>query len=254
MSDLPQSTPHQILILCASRAHASAYRERLQVVWPGARLVTVTRLEEATSLLEQAPSDLLLTEVTLPDGDALDFMFALAGRKQGPRLLVTTEEKDLHLLASLRKLPVECVFDSANEELGDFDRALHSVNTGQTYWSTSLVAESQRQFHSANTGWRHLTPREQLVFSAIADGSDDTEAGLALGLHPASILSVRKELHTKLGIRHRGELIRRAAHYGMLKLSSAGVIRPAFAMLKAACGSGTRRPPALPPSRLEHFK
>lgn len=241
MSFSPFFTPAQILVMLESRTHAAAFRQGLAAVWPSAVIRTVTRLQAGKAALATEPADLIVTDIVIPDGDVLDFIYqATVENRAKARFLIVTARKELHLLSSLKKLPVAGVFDTEAEDFIAFEKALRLVTDGVPYWSASLAEALQKQFGVGSMSWRHLTPTEQLVFSAIGDGSDDEEAALMLGLKPGTILSVRKELHHKLGIRHRGELVRRAAQYGVVHMSAAGVVRPGYAMLQAT-GSRSRR-------------
>jgi DNA-binding NarL/FixJ family response regulator len=241
MSFSPFFTPTQILVMLESRTHAAAFRQCLAAVWPAAGIRTVTRLHAGKAVLATEPVDLIVTDIVFSDGDVLDFIYQAAVENRAKtRFLVVTARKELHLLSSLKKLPVAGVFDSEGEDFVAFEKALRHVTDGVPYWSASVTEALQKQFGVAGMSWRHLTPAEQLVFSAIGDGSDDEEAALMLGLKAGTILSVRKELHHKLDIRHRGELVRRAAQYGVVHMSAAGVVRPGFAMLQAA-GSRSKK-------------
>jgi DNA-binding CsgD family transcriptional regulator len=80
-----------------------------------------------------------------------------------------------------------------------------------------------------------LSNSEQLVLSIIGDGSDDLDASVKLGLSPATVSTVRRNLHRKLGLRHRGELVQLAARTGYVRFTPAGIMRPGYALLAAAC-------------------
>ena len=72
------------------------------------------------------------------------------------------------------------------------------------------------------------------MLSVIGDGCDDLAAAGQLGLSPATISTVRRALHRKLGVQHRGELVRMAAQKGYVRFTPAGVERPGFGLLAAA--------------------
>ena len=67
-----------------------------------------------------------------------------------------------------------------------------------------------------------------------------SDAASKLGLSPATIGTVRRNLHRKLGIQHRGELVRIAAQNGFVRFTPAGIVRPGFALLVAACQRRTQ--------------
>lgn len=215
---------------------ASALAERMRAVVPTITIVAVALVQLIMEALAVEPADLLLaTDLSFPDGDVLDLIFGLAAsRRSVRRFMVVTAEKALHPLIALRKLSVDGVFDPDSEGLDEFGRSFEALNRGLRYWSRSVSVALENQYTASNSVWRLLTPTEMLVLAVVGDGSDDGEAAGMLGLKPATILSVRKELHFKLGVRHRGELIRRAFQYGIVGVTPNGVVRPGFAMLRAA--------------------
>jgi hypothetical protein len=68
----------------------------------------------------------------------------------------------------------------------------------------------------------------------IGDGSDDTTAAQKLKVSPATIGTVRRHLHRKLCVQHRGDLVRAAVQHGFVRFTPVGVVRPGFAILSAA--------------------
>jgi DNA-binding CsgD family transcriptional regulator len=82
--------------------------------------------------------------------------------------------------------------------------------------------------------FRQLTAFEQVVLSVVGDGCDDIEAARRLSLSPATISTVRRGLHRKLHVQHRGELVRLAAQAGFVRFTPEGVERPGFGLLTAA--------------------
>ncbi len=144
------------------------------------------------------------------------------------------------MLAALRTLEIKGVFDAANEPPETLMTALRAVAQGSRYWSQTLV-DFLQEMSSTSTGlFRLLTAFEQVVLSIIGDGCDDNVAARKLGISPSTVSTVRRELHRKLGVQHRGELVRAAAQHGFVRFTPGGVIRPGFALLCA--GYHARKP------------
>ena len=138
------------------------------------------------------------------------------------------------VLAALRTMPIQGVFDCANDPPEQLAVALQMIAAGTRYWSPSVQERVQRHHLSPSSIFRLLTTFEQLVLSVVGDGSDDNTAARELGLSPATVSTVRRKLHRKLGVQHRGELVRVAAQNGFVRFTPAGVTRPGFSMLTAA--------------------
>ncbi|MBI4623592.1 MAG: response regulator transcription factor [Verrucomicrobia bacterium] len=225
-----------VLIVKADRLYAEALRQLARQIFPQARIKLAASLDSAGTALATENVDVLVTGVgTSLGGDALEFISTCTCRNSRARqVLVVTTHHDLRLLGALRALSVRGVFDSTTEPPEQFLTALGAVANGDYYWSHSLLDLIHTSAARGNSLSRLLTTCEQLVFSIIGGGSDDVAAGRELGLSPATVSSVRRELHRKLGVQHRGELMRVAAQSGFVQFAPFGVVRPGYAMLAAA--------------------
>ena len=225
-----------VLILKADRIYAEALRQYTLHVFPAARVLVAWSVESARAILATEPVDFFVTGVgaTL-ESDVLDL---LAQRPSKPlrvqHVLVVTVRREYRVLAALRGLAIDGVFDSASERPGEFVTALRTISGGGRYWSQSVLDHMHRTGSSSNALFRLLTMFEQVVLSVIGDGCDNTVAGRTLKLSPATVSTVRRELHRKLGVQHRGELVRVAAQHGFVRFTAAGVVRPGFGIMCAA--------------------
>lgn len=237
---------HTVLILKADRVYAETLRQVALNALDRPEIQLASSVSEASAAVANQPLDLLITgtESSIP-GNVLDFLAAcLAKPRRIRHVLVLTTHREFRLLSALRSLPVHGVFDSANDEPGNFITALRTVAAGGRYWSSS-VQEAVFPSGYSESLFRILTLFEQVVLAVVGDGSDDVSAARELNLSPATISTVRRHLHRKLGVQHRGELVRIAVQNGFVRFTPAGVIRPGFAMLTAMYRAH-RRKAALP--------
>lgn len=224
-----------VLILKADRVYAEALRRAVKRVVPAAAIRTVHTIQDAAAALAEAPVDLLLTGVGMPDGGILDFLSVyLVEPRRVSRVLVVTARRDQRIMAGLNGLPIQGVFDPWTEDQQRLRVALRAVVAGAGYWSPSVLERIQRDCLSPASLCRRLSAAEQLVLSILGDGSDDNFAAELLGLKPSAISSVCRSLHRKLGVRHRGELVRFAVQHGFVRLLPGRVVRPGFATMLAA--------------------
>ena len=225
-----------VVILKADQLYAASLRAHVEAVLPGARITVASTVAAARALLDRAPVDLLLGSLGEgPEGDALDLLAqSTRAPRRARRVLVVALRCTYRTLSALRTLAVEGVFDAVTEDPEAFRPTLERVLAGQRSWSPSVQGEL-RQISAAPTAlFRLLTDFEQLVLSVIGAGCDDDEAAELLRLSPATISSVRRDLHRKLGVQHRGALIRMAAQKGYVRFTPEGVERPGFALFAAA--------------------
>jgi DNA-binding NarL/FixJ family response regulator len=225
-----------VLILKADRLYAEALRQYTLHVFPAAIVHVAWSVESARSILATESVDIFVTGVGASlESDVLDL---LAERSIPPprdqRVLVVTVRREYHVLAALRGLAIDGVFDSATEPPAEFVNALKTISSGERYWSQSVIEHMYRVGSASTALFRLLTTFEQVVLSVIGDGCDNNVAARTLKLSPATVSTVRRELHRKLGVQHRGELVRVAAQHGFIRFTSAGVIRPGFRLMCAA--------------------
>lgn len=235
METNPHPDVRTILIVKTDRLYAEALRQLALEVFPAANIRLAWSIGSAQAALAAEPVELLVTGIGASlDGDALDFLSLCMGQNScAQRVLVVTTHRESHLLAALRALPIHGVFDSAVEQPEQFLTAIQTVAQGNHYWSRSILDRIKMNSAGGSSLSRLLTISEQLILSVIGDGSDNVAAASELGLSPATVSSVRRDLHRKLGVQHRGELMRIAAQSGFVQFTPFGVVRPGFAMLTA---------------------
>jgi DNA-binding NarL/FixJ family response regulator len=236
MENATGARPQRVLILKADRLYAETLRQYAERKLSPARVTIADSVAAARQVLSRESIDLFITGLgESHEGDALDL---IAQCKKSPlrarRVLVVTMRREYRSLAALRTLPIDGAFDSAEESPVAFMEALQAVVGGARYWSPSILRRLQQQAAAPNALFRMLTDFEQVVLSIIGDGCDDAEAARQLRLSPSTISTVRRGLHRKLGVQHRGELVRVAAQKGYVRFTPEGVERPGFALLAAA--------------------
>lgn len=246
MEATPTPRANRVLILKADRLYAAILCQYAERALAPAHVTIASSVAAAREILRKEVIDLFVTGLgDTPEGDALD-LIAECKRKpfRARKVLVVTVRRDLRALAALHSLPLDGILDSAVEPPSELMNALQSVAGGARYWSPA-VGHWMRQMTSASTALLHmLSTFEQIVLSVIGDGCDDADAAKRLGLRPATISTVRRDLHRKLRVQHRGELVRVAAQNGFVRFTPDGVERPGFALLSAAYHPrGPRRRP-----------
>lgn len=230
------------LVVKSDRLFAEALASRVAQVFPGATIEVAANTEAAGRSVTARRFDLILADLShASDGDVVDFAIACTvASRTPPRILVTTASGEIRALSMLRMRRITGVFDSIAEPSERFADALRIVGEGGVYWSQSLLRRL-REDNDANVCLHCLTDLEQLVLAAIGDGADDLRASGSLDLSPATVSTVRRNLHRKLNVQHRGELVRIAAQFGFVRFTPTGVIRPGFGSLLASYQTRRRK-------------
>jgi DNA-binding NarL/FixJ family response regulator len=234
--ETPATEARTVLILKADRLCAEALRSLTLTALPRANVALAHSIEQAEAMLASRRRDLLITGAGASlAGDMLDFLSRHTGEDRPiRRALVVTPHLEQRMVSALRAMAVHGVFDSGSDRPEDYIRAVQAVAGGRRYWSASILDAFTRLWAGGNSVFRLLTTSEQMILAVVGDGCDDERAAQLLGLSAATVSTVRRELHRKLGVQHRGELIRVAAQHGFVRFTQAGVIRPGFGLLSAA--------------------
>ncbi len=240
----------RVLILHGDCICAEGLQQFARRGFPSAKIQRTATVDATETALEHHPIDLLITgSGSAAEGDVLEFLWrnSLAHARYRHVLVVTTH-REHHFLSVLRVLAVSSVFDASTENSDRLVSALHTTAAGGRYWSPSIDENSSDDAIHAGFLNRILTTNERVVLSVIGDGRDDDTAARELGVSSATIATVRRDLHRKLRVQHRGDLIKFAAQYGFIRFTSRGVERPGFRFLSAA--NNARRPKTYgPPTR-----
>jgi DNA-binding NarL/FixJ family response regulator len=228
-----------VLILESDGLCRKYLRETAQKTMPGATVRLVSRVEDAAVALAALPIDLFITRSHLPDGDVFDLLFACAGGRCRPRrIVVVTTRLEEHTLACLRALSVDSIVDADSEGIEQLEHALHVTALGKRYWSAVISRLMHDLATPGKTPAKILSPLEHVALAIVGDGCADARAAELLALKERTVTGLRRDLHWKLGLQHKGEITFVAAQHGHVRVMPDGrVIRPGLAMTLARCSS-----------------
>ena len=241
-SSAPQVS--RVLIVKSDRLYADLLRTVVKSLLPAATVTLAHSMEMAARAIASEAFDLLLAGVDQTfNGDVLQLIaqYHRSGPLPQRRVFAIGAQMESHVITVLHLLAVRGVFDASTDCPETLRAALNLVLSGGRYCSRSVAERMRRNPPAVTSGCEHLSMTEQLVLSLLADGSDDGTAAHALGVSPATISTVRRKLHRKLQVQHRGELIRVAAQNGFVHFTPFGVVRPGFTLLAEECLARKRK-------------
>lgn len=238
-----ESPGQRILILKADQFYADALKRAIFRTFPKANVTITNRAADARERLSSSFFDLFLTGICLPDGDAFDAMATCTReRPRRTRVFVVTGRREEQILTALCLANVDGVFDTVEERPENFDNMLRQVGAGVRVWSQSLLDLVTQRLKLNRTGFDFLSRTERLVLAVIGDGCDDVAAAEHLGRSPATIQTVRRQLHRKLAVQHKGDLVRVAAEHGFVCINRGVTIRPGLSLMLEARAARQRSP------------
>lgn len=225
--------PRRAVVAKADRLYADCLEKAVKQAFPSIKVRHATDLKSARDQLDINRVDILLTGVGFDDGDAIEWLADLADHSRVQRIVVITARREVRLHLAFREMRLNGLFNAFEEGLSVLVPALKKIWNGNNYRSPSFKNLLQQAKDEDLILLRQLSAKEQLVLSVIGDGSDDQEASIRLSMTAAAVRTHRKRLHAKLGISHKGELMRLAIRHGFVWVTADKIVRPGFSQLMA---------------------
>ncbi len=165
-------------------------------------------------LIDREAPDVLLLDVTLPDGDGVSLLREIHARYPELHVIVLTMHRDPETVRqSLLAGADGYVVKGARP--GELIEAIEAVIRGDRYLHSSVtsfvVDDSLRWLSSGTT----LTAREREILSLLGAGLTSAEVGRQLGISPHTVRRHIANLTDKLGVRGIPGLVQYAIREGL---------------------------------------
>ena len=181
---------------------------------PGARLDDAGDCATALTRCTEAPSDLVLLDLVLPDGSGLDLLprfYALS-----PRVKVIALSSHIDEFTVVRALGsrVQGILDKNQQPVKVLREAIATVIEGRQYVSPS-VQQMRASIHADPFAFdKILSNREQHVLGLVGEGLSNEEISMRLEIGTATVKSHRLRIMAKLDLHSTPQLIRYAIDKG----------------------------------------
>ena len=172
--------------------------------------------DEAFELVATTHPDVLLLDLTFPEGDGLPLLRALRARHPELRVIILTMDRGSEsvrqsLVAGARGYVVK------GARSRDLFEAIRAVWRGERYLHSSITgAIIDDSIRLTQTG-QELSMREREILSLLASGYSPSEVGRMLGISVHTVRRHVANLSAKLGLRGMGALTRYAIQHGLIR-------------------------------------
>lgn len=174
-------------------------------VWEGSTVADLRNLPKI---------DLLILDLELPDGNALDWM---EGKTNLPPILILTSIKeDVLVVRALKADAVGVVHKEDSFEV--LQAAIAAVTSGGVFYSKTFQNLRSRINADPDAYHKLLTPREQEVLGYLGQGLSSSEVAQMLGLKESSVVDHKAAIMKKIGAKTHPELMRYAIAKGFSKI------------------------------------
>jgi DNA-binding NarL/FixJ family response regulator len=217
-SDWPaRSAPRPIRVALVDDHHL--VREGLRLVLAAAAGIEIVgeaaNRDGASRVIEETRPDVLLLDLSLPEGDGLPLLRSLRALHPGLRIIVLTMHSDPETVrqALAGGASGYLVKGAQSHELY---AAIRAVSRGERYLHSSVTAAVvDDSIRWLQTG--RMTAREREVLTLLASGNAPAQIGRTLDI---SVHTVRRHIANvsdKLGLRGTSALTRYAIRHGLVR-------------------------------------
>jgi len=176
---------------------------------------------DGVAMAQRLKPHVVIMDLTMPGGDGVSAIKALAAMPDAPKVLVLTMHTEEEYLMPALKAGAAgyLVKSAADRELVD---AIRAVIRGEMYvqqnagrvLARGLVAKDPAS--EERTRFDRLTERERNVLVLVARGYSAPEIGERLSISPKTVDTYKQRVNEKLGVTHRAEYVRIAMRLGLL--------------------------------------
>ncbi|MFC1828833.1 response regulator [Thermodesulfobacteriota bacterium] len=180
-------------------------------------------VREGLQMAESLRPDLVLMDLSLPDGSGIELTHDIRSLLPDTRILMVSMHSKIDYIAESFQAGATgyVVKESASERLL---QGIDSVANGDYFLDSSVshaVVENLMKFplkaaKITDTDYGTLTPREQEVMRLLAEGLSSKVVADKLFISPKTVENHRANIMNKLGLHSTLELVRYAAKIGLI--------------------------------------
>lgn len=187
------------------------------------------RMSEVAAVIAEAKPHVLLLDIAMPGGTALQTLKEVVGNHAPTRVLILTMHRDIALVRSVLSAGA-CGFVLKQAADSDLLSAIRAVRQGGLFIDPTVARDLLPFPAPARTPSRNLlSDRELQVLKALAQGHTNQDVAARLSLSVKTVETYRTRIAEKLGLRSRREITRFALATGLLTAEDAFEERPGAA-------------------------
>jgi DNA-binding NarL/FixJ family response regulator len=173
---------------------------------------------EVLQLMQELKPDLVLLDITMPDGSGFDVLHQLTERYSDIRVIVlTVHEAGEYAMRAMREGAVGFLPKSAAST--ELEQAIHAVMRGEVYISPETSRKTLLEYDKGRKKrdqLAHLSPRQREVLRLIAEGQTTKQIAQTLEISVKTVETHRSQLMDRLGIHDVAGLVRYAIIVGLV--------------------------------------
>jgi len=177
--------------------------------------------KEAVQLVAQLKPDVVVMDLSMPNGDGIAATKAIVSSGTSSRVLVLSMHSEEEYVASAMEAGASGYIIKSNAER-DIVNGIRAVAHGEMYVASVGAGNAQKRLASNGHGrsdrerYDMLTTRERDVLRRVALGYSAPEIGAQLQISPKTVDTYKQRIQEKADLAHRSEYVRFAVKLGLL--------------------------------------
>lgn len=178
---------------------------------------------DGLAMVREHKPDLLLLDISLPDGDGLQLAKMVLREFPEVKILAISAHRDPWTMLQVQRLGLNGFVDKTEQQREILTKAIRTVLAGEVYYAPIVHRSSASIRRDPKSFIRVLSEYETQILSLIGESKNDDEIGLIVGVKPATIQSRRRDIMIKLNIHATPKLIRYAIENGLTRADQLGL-------------------------------
>ncbi len=181
---------------------------------------------DGLAAIRELQPDLVLLDISLPDGDGLELARVLIAELPRIKVLIISSHHDPWTMLQVQRIGIHGYVDKNDQRPEVLTEAIHAVLGGRVYYAPVVNQSSATIRRDPKSFIRVLSDYETRILSMIGESKSDEEIATMLNISPATVQSRRRDIMRKLDIHSTPKLIHYAIVNGLTRAEQLGRKKP----------------------------
>ena len=170
--------------------------------------------------------NLVLLDISLPDGDGLAIAKLLLAEQPSTKLLAISSHCDPWTMLQVQRCGMHGFVDKNEQRRDILSEAINAVLAGRVYYTPVVNESSATLRRDPKAFFRLLSDYEARILTLIGESRNDEEIAAIMGVSTTTIQSRRRDIMQKLDVHTTPKLIHYAIVNGLTRADHLGRPKP----------------------------
>lgn len=182
--------------------------------------------QEGLDAIRHHKPDLVLLDISLPDGDGLELAKLIIDELPRVKILAISSHHDPWTMLQVQRIGIHGFVDKNDQRPEVLSEAILAVLGGRVYYTPVVNQSSASIRRDPKSFIRVLSDYETRILSMIGESKTDEEIATVLNVAAATVQSRRRDIMKKLDIHSTPKLIHYAIVNGLTRAEQLGKRKP----------------------------